>query len=144
MKGLYGIGALCLGLSIWQIVVWMTGVPHYILPSPWRVAQAGYASRALILEHTLVTATEVVIGLFLGTLLGAITAIQLASSKRVQRLLLPLLVFTQAVPVFAPAPTPPLWVAYGIASQIVPAVLILSFPVTPPLHTGAARGEERG
>lgn len=139
MKQVYGIGALLLGLLIWQLLVWLTGVPHYILPSPLRVAQAGYASRALILEHTLVTATEVVLGLLLGTVLGAITAIQLASSKRMQHLLMPILVFTQAVPVFALAPILTLWFGYGMASKIVMAVLIIYFPVTSAFHDGLTR-----
>lgn len=139
MNKLYGIGALILGLAIWQLLVWLTGVPHFILPSPWRVAQAAYGSRALILEHSIVTATEVVLGLILGTFLGAATAIQLASSKRMQQLLLPILVFTQAVPVFALAPILTLWFGYGMASKIVMAVLIIYFPVTSAFHDGLTR-----
>jgi putative hydroxymethylpyrimidine transport system permease protein len=121
------------------MLVWMTGAPHFILPSPLRVAKAGFASRALILEHTIVTATEVVLGLILGTVLGALTAIQLASSQWAQRLLLPILVFTQAVPVFALAPILTLWFGYGMASKIVMAVLIIYFPVTSAFHDGLTR-----
>lgn len=139
MRFLYGLAALLVGLLVWQMLVWMTGAPHFILPSPLRVAKAGFASRALILEHTIVTATEVVLGLILGTLLGALTAIQLASSQWAQRLLLPILVFTQAVPVFALAPILTLWFGYGMASKIVMAVLIIYFPVTSAFHDGLTR-----
>ena len=133
------MAALLLGLLIWQMLVWITGAPHYILPAPLRVAQAGFASRALILEHTIVTATEVLLGLLLGTILGVVTAIQLASSRRAQHLLLPILVFTQAVPVFALAPILTLWFGYGMASKIVMAVLIIYFPVTSAFHDGLTR-----
>ena len=139
MRVLYGFGALLLGLLLWQLLVWITGAPHFILPSPLRVAQAAYASRALIMEHATVTATEVVLGLLLGTILGAITAVQLASSQWAQRLLLPILVFTQAVPVFALAPILTLWFGYGMASKIVMAVLIIYFPVTSAFHDGLTR-----
>ena len=139
MRFLYGLAALLVGLLVWQMLVWMTGAPHFILPSPLRVAKAGFASRALILEHTIVTATEVVLGLILGTLLGALTAIQLASSQWAQRLLLPILVFTQAVPVFELAPILTLWFGYGMASKIVMAVLIIYFPVTSAFHDGLTR-----
>ena len=139
MRFLYGLAALLVGLLVWQMLVWMTGAPHFILPSPLRVAKAGFASRALILEHTIVTATEVVLGLILGTLLGALTAIQLASSQWAKRLLLPILVFTQAVPVFALAPILTLWFGYGMASKIVMAVLIIYFPVTSAFHDGLTR-----
>lgn len=139
MKVLDVFWALALGLAIWQGLVWITGAPHFILPSPLRVAETGFASRALIAEHALVTATEVLIGLVIGTLLGAATAIHLASSAMARRLILPILVFTQAVPVFALAPILTLWFGYGIGSKIAMAVLIIYFPVTSAFHDGLSR-----
>jgi len=44
----YPLYAALLGLALWQVVVWATGAPHFILPSPWRVAKAGFENRALI------------------------------------------------------------------------------------------------
>ncbi len=131
--------AVGLGLAIWQALVVLTGAPHFILPSPWRVAQAMVKSWEVILENAWVTALEVVLGLVLGTLLGAATAIQLALSKTAERLMLPILVFTQAVPVFALAPLLTLWFGYGIGSKIVMAVLIIYFPVTSAFHDGLTR-----
>lgn len=139
MKWAYGIAALCLGLGMWQALVWITGAPHFILPSPLRVANAALFNRELIFEHALVTLTEVIAGLIIGTVLGALTAIQLASSETMQRLLLPILVFTQAVPVFALAPILTLWFGYGMTSKVVMAVLIIYFPVTSAFHDGLNR-----
>ncbi len=136
MRWAYGSAAMLLGLAIWQAIIWITGVPKFILPSPLQVAEASFNSRALIAEHAIVTITEVVIGLLIGAILGAATAIQLASSKTLQRLLLPILVFTQAVPVFALAPILTLWFGYGMTSKIVMAVLIIYFPVTSAFHDG--------
>lgn len=136
MRWGYGIGALLLGLGIWQATVWLTNAPHFILPSPWRVAQAAYFSRALIWENSLVTGTEVLLGLLIGTVIGVVCAISLASSHKIQRLALPILVFTQAVPVFALAPMLTLWFGYGMASKIVMTVLIIFFPVTSAFHDG--------
>ena len=135
----YPIVALLLGLGLWQAVVWITSAPHFILPGPWRVAEAAFANRALIFEHALVTATEVIVGLMIGSVLGALTAIQLAASPRLARLALPLLVFTQAIPVFALAPILTLWFGYGMASKIVMAVLIIYFPVTSSFYDGLTR-----
>ncbi|MEP5759922.1 MAG: ABC transporter permease [Litoreibacter sp.] len=132
----YVISATLFGLLIWQGLVWITGAPHFILPSPWRVAQAAWSNRGLISENALVTATEVVLGLILGSLLGVVTAVQLASSARLHRLVMPLLVFTQAVPVFALAPILTLWFGYGIASKVGMAVLIIYFPVTSAFYDG--------
>ena len=109
--------AFLVGLGLWQSIVVLTEAPHYILPSPWRVAQAAYESRVIIAENAWVTAVEVVLGLAIGTLLGVATAIQLALSKTAERLMLPILVFTQAVPVFALAPLLTLWFGYAWAQK---------------------------
>jgi putative hydroxymethylpyrimidine transport system permease protein len=131
--------AVLIGLGLWQAVVILTDAPHFILPSPWRVAQAAYKSRVIIVENAWVTGIEVVLGLLIGTLLGVVTAIQLAMSKTVERLLLPILVFMQAVPVFALAPLLTLWFGYGMGSKIVMTVLIIYFPVTSAFHDGLMR-----
>ena len=135
----YALGACTFALLLWQGIVWLTGVPSFILPSPLRVAQAALDNRVLIAENALVTATEVILGLITGTVLGAFTAVQLASSDRLHRLVMPLLIFTQAVPVFALAPILTLWFGYGIASKVVMAVLIIYFPVTSAFYDGLTR-----
>ncbi|WP_299967988.1 ABC transporter permease [uncultured Roseobacter sp.] len=131
--------ALLVGLGLWQAIVVLTDAPHFILPSPARVAEAAYQSRVLIAQNAWVTAVEVFLGLVIGTALGVATAIQLALSRTAERLMLPILVFTQAVPVFALAPLLTLWFGYGMASKIVMAVLIIYFPVTSAFHDGLTR-----
>ncbi|KHA50336.1 ABC transporter permease [Sulfitobacter geojensis] len=131
--------AVLIGLGLWQAAVILTNAPHFILPSPWRVAQAAYHSRAIIAQNAWVTTIEVCLGLLIGTVLGVVTAIQLSMSKTAERLMLPILVFTQAVPVFALAPLLTLWFGYGMGSKIVMAVLIIYFPVTSAFHDGLAR-----
>lgn len=135
----YAFGAAIFAIFVWQGIVWVTGVPSFILPSPMRVAQAAIENRVLIAENALVTATEVILGLIFGTVLGAVMAIQLASSVRMHRLVMPLLIFTQAVPVFALAPILTLWLGYGISSKVAMAVLIIYFPVTSAFYDGLTR-----
>ena len=135
----YALGACTFALLLWQGIVWLTGVPSFILPSPLRVAQAALDNRVLIAENALVTATEVILGLITGTVLGAFTAVQFANSDRLHRLVMPMLIFTQAVPVFALAPILTLWFGYGIASKVVMAVLIIYFPVTSAFYDGLTR-----
>ena len=120
-------------------MVWATGVPHFILPSPIRVAEALWSNLELIIEHAGITIAEVIIGLVIGSLLGAVTAIQLMMSPLARRFLLPVLVFSQAVPVFALAPILTLWLGYGLASKIAMAVLIIYFPVASNFFDGLRR-----
>lgn len=139
MRKLDILAASLLGLFIWQLTIWLTDVPHYILPSPWRVAQSAYKNHALIAGHTLVTATEVIFGILIGSILGIVSAIWLASSALFRRLFLPLLVFSQAIPVFALAPILTLWFGYGITSKILMTILIIYFPITSAFHDGLSR-----
>ena len=116
-------------LVLWQALVWLTAVPAFILPGPGRVAETLVSQYRLILSHAAVTVVEVLLGILLGTLLGAATALQLMMWPAVRRFALPVLVFTQAVPVFALAPLLTLWLGYGLESKIAMAVLIIYFPV---------------
>ncbi|ETX30143.1 ABC transporter permease [Roseivivax isoporae] len=117
-------------LLIWQGVVTAFAMPNFILPAPARVASTLWESRALIAENALVTITEVLAGLVLGAALGWISAVGLAASAWARRTLRPILVFSQAVPVFALAPILTLWFGYGLGSKIAMALLIIYFPVT--------------
>lgn len=134
---------IALGLVLlWQLVVWLTAVPPFILPGPLRVAEALTGSWPLLLRHAAVTSTEILLGLLLGTVLGAAAAIALASAAVLRRWLLPVLVASQAIPVFALAPLLVLWLGYGMASKIAMATLIIFFPVTAAFHDGLRRTEK--
>ncbi|MEO0990106.1 MAG: ABC transporter permease [Pseudomonadota bacterium] len=139
MKLLPPLIATAFAILLWQAIVSLTGLPRFILPGPGLVAQTWWENRAVIAEHTLVTATEVLIGLAIGTALGIATAISLAASPAARVLVHPLLVFTQALPVFALAPILTLWLGYGLWSKIAMAVLIIYFPVTSAFFDGLMR-----
>ena len=123
-------------VCIWQVVVWLTGVQTFILPSPGHVAIALYTYAELIMQHTMVTALEVIIGLILGILAGILTALYLMTSDRARRLVMPALVLSQTIPVFALAPLLTLWLGYGLGSKICMTVLIIYFPVTSTFYDG--------
>lgn len=123
-------GIAALGLLAWQGAVTLGDLPSYILPGPGRVFQTLWTSRALIAEHALVTASEVLIGLLMGAALGGASAILMAAAAPVRAVLRPLLIFSQAIPVFALAPILTLWLGYGLWSKVAMALLIIYFPVT--------------
>ena len=50
----------------WQMLVWATGVPRFILPDPVRVAAALYERAGIIGYHALFTVSEILGGLALG------------------------------------------------------------------------------
>jgi len=126
-------------IALWQFIVWAGDMKHFILPGPWRVATALYNNAGLIFQNALVTFGEVLLGLILGVLLGAASAIQLASSRSAQTILRPIMIFMQAVPVFALAPVLTIWFGYGIWSKVVMALLIIYFPVMSAFYDGLKR-----
>jgi putative hydroxymethylpyrimidine transport system permease protein len=125
-----GAASALIAIAVWQAVVWIGDLPRFILPGPLLVAETLWKSRALIWEHSLVTLAEVLIGLALGALLGGLSAIALAASPMARALVRPMLVFSQAIPVFALAPILTLWFGFGLWSKVLMALIIIYFPVT--------------
>jgi len=126
-------------LAVWEMIVLLTGVPDFILPEPAKVWRALAADWAEIAGHAGVTLTEIALGMLIGVTAGAAAAIIMASSRRTARELLPLLVASQAIPVFAIAPILVLWLGYGMASKVAMAALIIFFPVSATLLQGLRR-----
>lgn len=131
---------LAVGLILlWQLVVVVTGVPHYILPGPAPVVRAMVQHWPELQCHLLTTLAEILAGLAIGTLLGSGCALTMILLPLLRRWLLPVLVISQAVPVFALAPILVLWFGYGMASKVAMAVLIIFFPVTSSFYYGMRR-----
>jgi putative hydroxymethylpyrimidine transport system permease protein len=84
-------------IGLWQAVVSLTGVPPFILPSPGKVLDTLIGSRELIAGHAVITMTEVVLGLIAGSALGFATALHLMVSPTARKLLMPIMVFSQAI-----------------------------------------------
>ncbi len=128
-------------LILWQGVVMVTGAPPYILPGPAAAARAWIERGDIILGHAGLTALEIVSGLVIGALLGSASALAIAYFRPARPWLLPVLVISQAVPVFALAPVLVLWFGYGMASKVAMATLIIYFPVTTSFYDGLCRTE---
>ena len=128
-------------IIIWQAAVSLSGVPAYILPGPIATAQAWINSAPIILSNAGITAAEILLGLLLGTALGSGSALIVAQYRPARRWLLPVLVVSQALPVFAIAPILVLWLGYGMPSKVGMAALIIYFPVFASFLDGLRRTE---
>ena len=139
MKYLSPLAAALFALVVWQGIVTFTGWPKFILPGPAIVAETWWDNRWIIAKDTWVTAVEVLTGFVFGVTLGVVTAVSLASSRMTRILVRPLLVFTQALPVFALAPLLTLWLGFDLWSKVAMAMLIIYFPVTSSFFDGLMR-----
>ncbi len=136
------IRALIIFLSIllvWHLITVVTESPPYILPNPKLVIKAFISNSDLLFFHGLITLTEILLGLTIGLVFGMISAIFLAYYQTARQWLMPILVVSQAIPVFALAPVLVLWLGYGMASKVAMATLIIYFPVTAAFFDGLRR-----
>ncbi|WP_199258578.1 ABC transporter permease [Paracoccus binzhouensis] len=126
-------------LALWQGVIWLAGMPPFLLPSPAAVAEALWLNRTEIARHAGFTLTEVVLGFALGSALGAALAVAMGFSQKLTGVLRPILTFSQTIPVFALAPILTLWLGFGMAPKIAVTVLIVFFPVASAFLDGLMR-----
>ncbi|WP_455813609.1 ABC transporter permease [Pseudomonas graminis] len=136
--GLRGV-IIFLGLLLLWWLATLSNIPAFLLPSPAAVARALWNGRDFLVYHSLITASEVLIGLVLGVLLGSLLAIAMIFSPRLQRWLMPVVLTSQAIPVFALAPLLVLWFGFGISAKVAMAVLVIFFPVTSTFFDGLRR-----
>lgn len=131
---------VCFGLLlIWQAIVTFFQLPFYILPGPFLVLKTWYLQSHLLLNETIPTLIETLMGLVLGALFGCVTALVMSYFQPVRHWIIPLLLISQALPTFAIAPLLVIWFGYGLASKIVTTILMLFFPVTSAFFDGLRR-----
>ena len=125
-----GVLPLAGALAVWEGVVRAWRLPAYLLPGPSRIAGEMVSRGGLLAQHAVTTAGEVLAGFLVGATAGFALALAMDAWPALRRALVPWLVASQAVPVFAVAPLLVLWFGYGMASKVVMAAVITFFPVT--------------
>jgi len=136
LRAVYVFAGLIL---IWQAAIWIFQPPHFMLPSPLAVFEALRDRPDLWRIHAVTTLTETVIGLVAGVTLGMGLALAMSFLPPARQILLPVMVVSQALPVFAIAPLLALWFGFGLASKIVMATIAIFFPVASAYHDGLSR-----
>ena len=116
-------------IVFWYIICLLFELPSFILPSPDLVAIALFNNFSEILNHSLITLLEILLSLFFGIVLGSFFAVLISLSERLKRWIMPLLLASQSIPVFALAPILVLWFGYGISSKVVIGTIIVFFPI---------------
>jgi NitT/TauT family transport system permease protein len=118
-------------IALWEAAQRVWELPAFILPGPGLVAQR--FGQALVdgslLEHTMTTLMEVLLGLALGATAATLLGYLLAKSPLVERLLAPYIIASQSVPTVAIAPLLVIWFGAGTTSKVLVCALIVFFPV---------------
>ena len=126
-------------IILWWTVQFISNSPPYILPNPYKVFLSIQDNFLLLTYHSYITFFEILVGFILGIFFGIYTGILLILSKSMRKWMLPFIILTQAIPIFAIAPILTLWVGYGIWSKIIMTTLIIYFPITIAFYDGLKR-----
>ena len=111
-------------LAGWQVVAERSGLSAFILPSPIRVVQAAWRTRALLGEAVGTTMIETVLGMAVALVLGVTLAALMDFSSFLRRALYPILVASQTVQVLAIAPLLIIWFGFGLLPKVIIVVLV--------------------
>jgi len=140
-----GYPALSFGLLLllWQFGVRAAGVPDYILPVPTEFLSKLWTARALIAEHTLVTAKEIVLGFLAAAAISIPLGFVVVSVRAIERAVYPVIVFFQLIPKIAIAPLFVVWFGFGLFPKVLLTFLLCFFPTLVASMAGFRALDER-
>lgn len=127
---------IVLTVIAWAGITRLSGLSAFILPSPARVIDAAWRTRALLGEAIATTMLETVIGLAISLVLAVALAAVMDLSVFMRRALYPLLVASQTVQILAIAPLLIIWFGFGLAPKVIVVVLVCFFPMAVSMADG--------
>ena len=123
------VGMLALLILAWQVYVTVADVPHYILPSPYRVSAAMVSDWPILFRALLVT-LKITFSALAIALVGAVTlAILMAQSKWIELALYPYAVILQVTPIVAIAPLILIYAPTTQSALLIVAWIVAFFPI---------------
>ena len=125
-------------VALWEIMVRVKGIPPLILPAPTLVWESlvAHTRSGLLPLHFGVTLSEVLLGFFVGSVLGIGLGIGAALAPRLRGILHPYLIASQAMPKLALAPIFVMWFGFGMLPKVLITALIAFFPLFENTVTG--------
>lgn len=130
-------------LVLWELIVDIKDIPLYVLPSPIDVIKSLINDFHVLMMHSIVTASEGILGIIIAALLAIILAIFMDNFKGIKAAIYPLLVISQTIPVIVLAPILMIYLGFGIAPKILIVVLMCFFPVCVSFCDGLAKAEKK-
>jgi NitT/TauT family transport system permease protein len=114
---------------LWEGAVRIFHVKPYLVPRFSLVVETLWAQRRMLLDQSLITGFEIVLGYLAAVIGGVLISLTIFLWPVAYRTLYPVVVLLQGLPKIALAPLMIIWIGYGIASKILMAFLFAFFPV---------------
>jgi putative hydroxymethylpyrimidine transport system permease protein len=128
-------------LAAWEVIVRALDVPSWILPPPSGVWRAFGEIRGVLPAHIRTTLIEALLGLAIAAVTGFAIAGVIASLPAVRRMVYPLLVLSQNIPLIVLAPLLVVWFGFGIEPKVAVVALIGFFPIVVSTAEGLMRAD---
>lgn len=114
---------------VWETVCIFFRIPVYLLPRPSQVFKELFSQFFLLMRHLIVTLVESTFGLVIAMFFGVLIAVIMNNFKFLGRILYPILIISQAIPIIAIAPLILIWFGLGIGPKIGIVTIVCFFPI---------------
>jgi NitT/TauT family transport system permease protein len=114
---------------LWEALVRHFQIPGWLLPTPSAIIEAMIDWRGELVQHTLVTLYETLVGFALAIAVSIPLAVAVVYSPLLQNTIYPILLAMQSTPKVAIAPLLALWIGFGAAPKIIVVFLVCFFPI---------------
>lgn len=123
-------------LTLWEVAVWLTKTPAYILPRPSLVLKTLINEWGTLFPSLMITLQVTVVAFVAAVVSGLLVAILFTQSKWIERSFFPYAVILQTTPIAAIAPLIILWVRQVVQgdqatfiSLVICAWIVAFFPI---------------
>lgn len=120
--------AVTVGLGLWSVAARHVDA-SYLLPTPRAVFESFPANSELIWWHTRATLVEIAVGFAIGFALATVLGYFVSLSRWCEKIVMPYVVASQAIPIVAVAPLLVFLFGNGMSVKIAAAALIVFFPM---------------
>lgn len=121
---------LALLAACWELGVRWLQVPKFIVPPLSDILISLWNTRDLLAKHAAVTLGESLLGLLLSVVFGVAIAVWIHFSNAAQKMVYPLVVASQTIPIIALSPVMVMWFGYAVWSKAAVVILFTFFPIT--------------
>jgi NitT/TauT family transport system permease protein len=139
----YVVGALALGVIIWELIILVTKPQAYILPTPlsvWKTLVTLLGTK-ILWTQLWATMEGTLLGFVVGCVAGVLLGIAAGEFKVVRQIIYPYLVAIQSLPKVALVPVIATWFGFGLNAKVVLVVLLVFFPVLVNTFQGVATAD---
>lgn len=120
----------------WEISTIFFEIEQYILPSPSRIIKEMINSFPLIIDHSMTTFVEIILGFLIALIVAVILSLLMDRFNIIKKMIYPILIISQTIPIMAIAPLLMIWFGFGYTPKIIVVVLVCFFPITINLTEG--------